>query len=113
MPFPHAAVMICLQMASALDLPLMRINQAGSLDLMSVSQYYSGELVAYVRKVLQVCVAMCYLGYMQVGVAMCYLGYRQVCVAMCYLGCKCYMGYEYKLLSIHEIVKRNLLISKY
>ena len=41
-------------MASALDLPLLRINQAGSQDLMSVSQYYSGELVAYVRKVLQV-----------------------------------------------------------
>ncbi|XP_041358411.1 WASH complex subunit 5-like [Gigantopelta aegis] len=43
-----------LKMASALDLPLMRINQANSLDLMSVSQYYSGELVAYVRKVLQI-----------------------------------------------------------
>ncbi|KAK3090762.1 hypothetical protein FSP39_014429 [Pinctada imbricata] len=43
-----------LKMASALDLPLMRINQAMSPDLMSVSQYYSGELVAYVRKVLQI-----------------------------------------------------------
>ncbi|RUS78371.1 hypothetical protein EGW08_013864 [Elysia chlorotica] len=43
-----------LKMASALDLPLLRINQAGSQDLMSVSQYYSGELVAYVRKVLQI-----------------------------------------------------------
>ncbi|CAG5129653.1 unnamed protein product, partial [Candidula unifasciata] len=43
-----------LKMASALDLPLMRINQASSQDLMSVSQYYSGELVAYVRKVLQI-----------------------------------------------------------
>ena len=32
----------------------MRINQAGSADLVSVSQYYSGELVAYVRKVLQI-----------------------------------------------------------
>lgn len=41
-------------MASALDLPLLRINQAASPDLMSVSQYYSGELVGYVRKVLQV-----------------------------------------------------------
>jgi WASH complex subunit strumpellin len=41
-------------MASALDLPLMRINQAGSSDLVSVSQYYSSELVSYVRKVLQV-----------------------------------------------------------
>ena len=42
------------QLASALDLPLLRINQANSPDLMSVSQYYSGELVTYVRKVLQV-----------------------------------------------------------
>ncbi|XP_067888537.1 WASH complex subunit 5 [Heterodontus francisci] len=43
-----------LKLASALDLPLMRINQANSPDLLSVSQYYSGELVAYVRKVLQI-----------------------------------------------------------
>ncbi|XP_076082010.1 WASH complex subunit 5-like isoform X2 [Mytilus galloprovincialis] len=43
-----------LKMASALDLPLLRINQANSPDLMSVSQYYSGELVSYVRKVLQI-----------------------------------------------------------
>lgn len=43
-----------LKMASALDLPLLRINQAASPDLMSVSQYYSGELVGYVRKVLQI-----------------------------------------------------------
>ena len=38
-------------MASALDLPLVRIGQANSPDLVSVSQYYSGELVNYVRKV--------------------------------------------------------------
>ena len=38
-------------MASALDLPLVRISQANSPDLVSVSQYYSGELVAYLRKV--------------------------------------------------------------
>ncbi|XP_067928374.1 WASH complex subunit 5-like [Watersipora subatra] len=43
-----------LKLASALDLPLMRISQARSPDLMSVSQYYSSELVAYVRKVLQI-----------------------------------------------------------
>ena len=43
-----------LKLASALDLPLMRINQASSDDLGSVSQYYSSELVAYVRVVLQV-----------------------------------------------------------
>lgn len=39
------------QLASALDLPLLRINQANSADLLSVSQFYSGELVDYVRKV--------------------------------------------------------------
>nr|XP_044999379.1 WASH complex subunit 5 isoform X2 [Jaculus jaculus] len=43
-----------LKLASALDLPLLRINQANSPDLISVSQYYSGELVSYVRKVLQI-----------------------------------------------------------
>uniref|UniRef100_A0A8D1KYL4 WASH complex subunit 5 n=1 Tax=Sus scrofa TaxID=9823 RepID=A0A8D1KYL4_PIG len=43
-----------LKLASALDLPLLRINQANSPDLLSVSQYYSGELVSYVRKVLQI-----------------------------------------------------------
>ncbi|XP_044148704.1 WASH complex subunit 5 [Bufo gargarizans] len=43
-----------LKLASALDLPLLRINQANSSDLLSVSQYYSGELVSYVRKVLQI-----------------------------------------------------------
>lgn len=43
-----------LKLASALDLPLLRINQANSPDLISVSQYYSNELVTYVRKVLQV-----------------------------------------------------------
>ncbi|KAJ1194016.1 hypothetical protein NDU88_003311 [Pleurodeles waltl] len=43
-----------LKLASALDLPLLRINQANSTDLLSVSQYYSGELVSYVRKVLQI-----------------------------------------------------------
>ena len=34
-----------------MDLPCVRISQASSPDLMSVSQYYSGELVSYVRKV--------------------------------------------------------------
>ncbi|XP_033011733.1 WASH complex subunit 5 [Lacerta agilis] len=43
-----------LKLASALDMPLLRINQANSPDLLSVSQYYSGELVSYVRKVLQI-----------------------------------------------------------
>ncbi|OQV24357.1 WASH complex subunit strumpellin [Hypsibius exemplaris] len=43
-----------LKMASAMDHPLLRILQANSNDLESVSRYYSGELVAYVRKVLQI-----------------------------------------------------------
>ncbi|XP_057313652.1 WASH complex subunit 5-like [Hydractinia symbiolongicarpus] len=43
-----------IKMASALELPLVRISQANSPDLMSVSQYYSGVLVAYLRKVLQI-----------------------------------------------------------
>lgn len=41
-------------MASALEIPLLRINQARSPDLVSVSQYYSNELVAYLRKVLHI-----------------------------------------------------------
>lgn len=40
-----------LKISSGLDLPLLRINQARSPDLISVSAYYSGELVTYVRKV--------------------------------------------------------------
>ena len=43
-----------LKLASALDMPLVRISQADSPDLASVSQYYSSELVSYVRKVLQI-----------------------------------------------------------
>ena len=43
-----------LKLVSILDAPLVRINQANSPDLASVSQYYSAELVAYVRRVLQV-----------------------------------------------------------
>ncbi|KAK7066277.1 hypothetical protein SK128_025439 [Halocaridina rubra] len=43
-----------LKLSSGLDLPLLRINQARSPDLISVSAYYSGELVLYIRKVLQI-----------------------------------------------------------
>lgn len=43
-----------LKLASALEIPLLRINQAHSDDLESVSQYYSNELVNYVRKVIQI-----------------------------------------------------------
>ncbi len=43
-----------LQLASAMDIPLMRLSQAKSPDLVTVSSYYSGELVSYVQKVLQI-----------------------------------------------------------
>ncbi len=43
-----------LKLAFALDLPLLRITQANSSDFTSVTQYYSSEMVAYVRKVLQI-----------------------------------------------------------
>lgn len=45
---------IFLKLASALEIPLLRINQAESPDLLSVSQYYSNELVNYVKEVLQI-----------------------------------------------------------
>lgn len=45
---------IFLKLASALETPILRINQAHSEDLLSVSQYYSSELEIYVRKVLQI-----------------------------------------------------------
>lgn len=41
-------------MASALETPLLRVNQARSADLSSVSQYYSRELEKYARRVLQI-----------------------------------------------------------
>eukprot|EP01116_Phalansterium_solitarium_P008575 TRINITY_DN22505_c0_g1_i1.p1 TRINITY_DN22505_c0_g1~~TRINITY_DN22505_c0_g1_i1.p1 ORF type:complete len:1148 (-),score=576.86 TRINITY_DN22505_c0_g1_i1:152-3595(-) len=43
-----------LKLCSILQLPLIRINQCRSPDLVSVSEYYSGELVAFVRKVLEI-----------------------------------------------------------
>ena len=43
-----------LKLASIIDVPLSRIIQANSADLDSVCHYYSGELVAFVRKVLSV-----------------------------------------------------------
>ncbi|KAF4520181.1 hypothetical protein B566_EDAN003893 [Ephemera danica] len=43
-----------LKLSSALETPLLRINLAHSDDLVSVSQFYSGELVAYVSKVLHI-----------------------------------------------------------
>ncbi|XP_051156223.1 WASH complex subunit 5 isoform X2 [Leptopilina boulardi] len=43
-----------LKMASALETPLLRVNQARSTDLSSVSQYYSRELESFARQVLQI-----------------------------------------------------------
>ncbi|XP_013190623.2 WASH complex subunit 5 [Amyelois transitella] len=43
-----------LKLASAMEIPLLRINQAGSQDLVSVSQYYSSELIKYIQRVLQI-----------------------------------------------------------
>ena len=45
---------IFLKMVSILDLPLARINQCGSEDLISVSAYYSEKLVVFVRRVLDI-----------------------------------------------------------
>ena len=37
-----------------MERPVLRISQAKSNDMESVAEYYSAELVAYVRKVLQI-----------------------------------------------------------
>lgn len=37
-----------------MEVPLIRINQCSSDKLMSVSQYYSNELIEYIRKVLHI-----------------------------------------------------------
>ena len=54
---PSSVIMLrstFLKLSSILDLPLVRINQAKSSDLISVSEYYSSELVKFVRKVLAI-----------------------------------------------------------
>jgi WASH complex subunit strumpellin len=43
-----------LKLASMLELPCVRIGQAKSDDIISVSKYYSGELVNFVRKTLEI-----------------------------------------------------------
>lgn len=43
-----------LKLTSMLDVPLVRIVQAGSRDAESVAQYYSGELVGFLRAVMGV-----------------------------------------------------------
>ncbi|KAH3758632.1 WASH complex subunit 5 [Pelomyxa schiedti] len=45
---------VVVKLSSILDLTALRIDQAKSPDLMSVGSYYSGELMEYVRKVLEV-----------------------------------------------------------
>jgi len=45
---------VFLKLASTLEVPLMRINQAKSEDLASVSNYYSTELANFLRRVLQI-----------------------------------------------------------
>jgi len=51
---PHFLVTLVFQLSSAMDIPLMRLSQAKSNELVNVSAYYSGELVSYVQKVLQI-----------------------------------------------------------
>eukprot|EP00941_MAST-03F_sp_MAST-3F-sp1_P002473 g2473.t1 len=54
---PNAVVLLRAtfqKLASILDVPLIRINQAGSKDVVSVAHYYSNELVEFVRRVLEV-----------------------------------------------------------
>lgn len=54
---PSTAVLLramFLKLASILNIPLVRISQCNSTDARSVAAYYSGELVAFVRRVLDV-----------------------------------------------------------
>lgn len=41
------------KLASILDVPVTRVAQAGSKDLSSVAQHYSGQLVSFVRRVME------------------------------------------------------------
>ena len=43
-----------LKLTSVLNVPLVRITQAASKDEASVAQFYSGELVAFLRRVMEV-----------------------------------------------------------
>ena len=43
-----------LKLSGAMEAAMVRLGEAGSRDLFSVSQYYSRRLVTYIRKVLQV-----------------------------------------------------------
>lgn len=46
--------MIFLKLSSALEIPLLRINEEKSEDLVSVSHYFSNELVSFVKRVIQI-----------------------------------------------------------
>ena len=43
-----------LKLASILDVPVLRIMQCGSPDALSVAEYYSQELVGFVRRVMEI-----------------------------------------------------------
>lgn len=43
-----------MKLRSIMDAPMVRIIQANSQDMLSVSKYYSGELIKFVKRVLQV-----------------------------------------------------------
>ena len=43
-----------LKLASILDVPVLRIMQCGSPDALSVAEYYSQELVGFVRQVMEI-----------------------------------------------------------
>lgn len=45
---------IFLKLSSALEIPLLRINQERSEDLISVSHYFSNELLNFVKRVIQI-----------------------------------------------------------
>ena len=45
---------VFLKLRSGLELPLLRVAQAGDPAAAALTRYYSSALLAYVRKVLQV-----------------------------------------------------------
>ena len=54
---PNSALLLratFMKLSSILDVPMVRIIQANSPDTLSVSKYYSGELIKFVQHVLQV-----------------------------------------------------------
>lgn len=43
-----------MKLSSIMNAPMVRIIQSNSPDFVSVSKYYSGELIKFVKEVLQV-----------------------------------------------------------